>query len=65
MRQHRKYAIVIILIIAAIVTPPDPFSQTLIAIPLFLLYEVSILISAYVVRQKKRAETLETETHPS
>jgi sec-independent protein translocase protein TatC len=65
MRQHRKYAIVIILIIAAIVTPPDPFSQTLIAIPLFLLYEVSILISAYVVRQKKRAGTLETETRPS
>lgn len=61
MRQNRKFAIVIILIIAAIVTPPDPFSQTMIAIPLFLLYEVSILISAYVIRQKKKQEAMETE----
>ncbi len=61
MRQNRKYAIVIILIIAAIVTPPDPFSQTMIAIPLFLLYEISILISAYVIRQKKKQEAIEAQ----
>ncbi len=61
MRQNRKYAIVIILIIAAIVTPPDPFSQTLIAVPLFLLYEVSILIAAYVVRSKRKQEAKEAE----
>ena len=59
MRTNRKYAIVIILIIAAILTPPDPFSQTMIAIPLFLLYEISILISAYVVRQNRRREAME------
>jgi sec-independent protein translocase protein TatC len=56
MRQYRKHAIVIILIIAAIVTPPDPFSQTLIGIPLLLLYEFSILISASVIRRQMREE---------
>jgi sec-independent protein translocase protein TatC len=52
MRQYRKHAIVIILIVAAIITPPDVISQILISIPLFLLYEISILISARVMRSK-------------
>jgi sec-independent protein translocase protein TatC len=56
MRQYRRHAIVIILIIAAIITPPDPFSQTVIAIPLFILYEFSILISAMVIRRQEREE---------
>lgn len=56
MRKYRRHAIVIILIIAAIVTPPDPFSQTLIAIPLYLLYEFSIFISATVLRRQKKRE---------
>jgi sec-independent protein translocase protein TatC len=56
MRKYRKHAIVIILVIAAIVTPPDPFSQILITVPLYLLYEFSILISAYVIRQKAKTE---------
>jgi sec-independent protein translocase protein TatC len=55
MRKYRRHAIVLIFIIAAIITPPDVFSQTLTAIPLLLLYEVSIFLSAYVVRQKKKA----------
>jgi sec-independent protein translocase protein TatC len=58
MRKYRKHAIVVIFIVAAIITPPDVFSQTLVAIPLLILYEVSIFISARVVkdRDKKRAE---------
>lgn len=56
MRKYRRHAIVIILIVAAIVTPPDPFSQTLIGIPLYLLYEFSIFISAMVVRQQEKDE---------
>jgi sec-independent protein translocase protein TatC len=56
MRKYRRHAIVIILIIAAIVTPPDPFSQTLIGIPLYLLYEFSIFISATVLRRQKKRE---------
>jgi sec-independent protein translocase protein TatC len=54
MRKYRKHAIVLIFIIAAIITPPDVFSQTLVAIPLLLLYEISILISAGVVKQKEK-----------
>jgi sec-independent protein translocase protein TatC len=56
MRKYRKYAIIGILVLAAIITPPDPFSQTMIAVPLFLLYEFSILISAMVLRKQQREE---------
>ena len=54
MRKYRKHAIVVIFILAAIITPPDVFSQTLVAIPLLILYEISIFISASVMRQKDR-----------
>ncbi len=54
MRKYRKHSIVVIFIISAIITPPDVFSQTLVAIPLLILYEVSILISARVMRQKDK-----------
>ncbi len=54
MRKYRKHSIVVIFIIAAIITPPDVFSQTLVAIPLLILYEVSIFISAGVMRSKKK-----------
>lgn len=45
LRKNRKYAILIIFIIAAIFTPPDVFSQIIMAIPLLILYEISIFIS--------------------
>jgi sec-independent protein translocase protein TatC len=54
MRKYRKHAIVVIFIVAAIITPPDVFSQTLVAIPLLILYEVSIFISAGVIKQKEK-----------
>ena len=54
MRKYRRHAIVVIFIIAAIITPPDVFSQTLVAIPLLILYEVSIFISARVMKQKEK-----------
>lgn len=53
MRKYRKHAIIVILIIAAIITPPDVFSQILVTIPLLILYEVSIYISAMVYRKKE------------
>jgi len=55
MRRFRKHSIVVILILAALLTPPDPISQILIALPLFALYQVSIYISAFVLR-RERAE---------
>jgi sec-independent protein translocase protein TatC len=56
LRRYRKHSVIIILIIAAIITPPDPLSQTLISIPLYLLFEISILISARVQKQKLKEE---------
>jgi sec-independent protein translocase protein TatC len=54
MRSYRKHAIVGILVLGALLTPPDPFSQVLIAFPLFGLYQISIYISAYVQRMEYR-----------
>ena len=54
MRKYRKHAIVVIFIVAAIITPPDVFSQMLVSIPLLILYEISILISARVMRKKEK-----------
>jgi sec-independent protein translocase protein TatC len=51
LRSYRKEAIVAVLILAAIITPPDATSQVIIAIPILLLYEVSIWISARVERE--------------
>ncbi len=56
MRQYRKHALVGILILGAIITPPDPLSQSLISLPLYLLYEISILISAMVVKKKLKQD---------
>ena len=48
LKKNRKYSFVIILIIAAIITPPDVFSQMMVTIPLYSLYEVSILVAKRV-----------------
>ena len=54
LRNYRKIAYVLIVIIAAIITPsPDWISQTIVAIPLLLLYEISILITARVAKEKE------------
>jgi sec-independent protein translocase protein TatC len=56
LRQVRKYAIVIILVVAAVITPPDMFSMLLVAIPLIILYEISIGISATVQKDKQKID---------
>ena len=57
LRATRKYAVVIILIVAAFITPsPDWMSQLIVFIPLFLLYELSILVSAKVYRKLEKEE---------
>lgn len=48
LKKNRKYSFVIILIIAAIITPPDVFSQMMVTIPLYSLYEISILVAKRV-----------------
>lgn len=52
----RKYAIVVIWVIAAVITPtPDPINQGFVAVPLMIFYEISILISRLVYRKKQQA----------
>jgi sec-independent protein translocase protein TatC len=56
MRKYRKVMIVIIFVLAAIITPPDVFSQVMVALPMLVLYEISILIAARAaVIHKKEA----------
>ena len=54
LRKYWRYAVIIILIVAAIVTPPDVVSQTLVAIPMLLIYEVSIWISKIVYKNQQK-----------
>ncbi len=54
MKSYRKHAYVVMLLLAAIITPPDVFSQVMVAIPLVFLYEIGIFISRRVVRQRER-----------
>jgi sec-independent protein translocase protein TatC len=57
LKEYRKHSIVIILIVAAVITPsPDMISQVVVAIPLFFLYEVSILVSQRVYNRKLKEE---------
>lgn len=60
LREKRRYAIVLVFIVAAVLTPPDIFSQFALAVPALLLYELSILSVGYVER-KREVERLERE----
>lgn len=53
MKKNRKIMIIVILTVAAIITPPDVFSQIMVTIPLLLLYELSILVAKRVERNKE------------
>ncbi len=53
LRRNRKYAIVIILILAGIITPPDVISQVICTIPLMLLYEISIWLTVKVQKEQE------------
>jgi sec-independent protein translocase protein TatC len=56
LKKYRKYAFIIILIIAAIVTPPDIVSQVILTIPLYALFEMGVVITKRVEKQKKQDE---------
>lgn len=56
LRTYRRHAFVLIAILAAIITPPDVVSMTLVLIPLYILYEISILVVVTV--QRRREKTL-------
>lgn len=62
MRHYRRHSIVVILIIAAVVTPtPDPMTQLMLALPMMALFEISILVSKIAMRKREESE-LEDDT---
>jgi len=54
LKKYRRHSIIFALVVSAMLTPPDPISQILIALPLTVLYELSIWISRYAGRKRKR-----------
>ncbi len=54
LRKYRKFALVIVLIISAVITPPDIASQIIVAIPVIILYEISIHISRIVLKRERK-----------
>ena len=59
MREKRKYAILILFLLAEIITPPDLFSCLLVFIPLYVLYEISVFISGRAMTQKLKKQASE------
>lgn len=64
LRHNRKYALLVILIISAILTPPDVFSQIMMAIPLMLLYELGIFM-VYLARRGEQAKKTPARQAPA
>ena len=54
LKKYRKHALVVVLILAAIITPPDIASQVIVAIPILILYEISIKVSKMVIKKQQK-----------
>jgi sec-independent protein translocase protein TatC len=54
LRKYRKISLVVVLILSAVITPPDVVSQIIVAIPILILYEISIHVSKIVIRNQNR-----------
>ena len=57
LKKYRRHSIILIVTLSAIITPPDVFSQVLVALPLMVLYEIGISISKRIMRQQEEAMT--------
>ncbi|MCK0157231.1 twin-arginine translocase subunit TatC [Cellulophaga sp. F20128] len=54
LRKHRKIALVVVLIVSAVITPPDVASQIVVTIPVLILYQISIYISKRVIKNEEK-----------
>lgn len=54
LKKYRKHALVLVLVLSAVITPPDVASQVIVAVPIMLLYEVGIHVSKYVIKQEEK-----------
>ena len=59
LKKYRKYALVLVLILSAIITPPDIASQVIVAIPVLILYQIRIYISKIVLKRQAKRNTNE------
>ncbi len=55
LKKYRRHSIILIVTLSAIITPPDVFSQILVALPLMILYEIGIGISKRIMKQQEEA----------
>lgn len=53
LRKYRKHALVVVLILSAVITPPDVASQVIVAVPIMFLYQISITVSKLVIKKQK------------
>lgn len=65
LKAYRKHSIVVILVVSAIITPPDVISQLLIAMPILVLYEIGITIAKRLEKKRALAEAEYQKNHPS
>jgi sec-independent protein translocase protein TatC len=56
LKKYRRHSVIVIVTLSAIITPPDVFSQVLVALPLLVLYEIGIFISKRITRQQEAAD---------
>ena len=61
LRAGRKYALLVIFVVAAVVTPPDPFSQFILGVPLYFLYESGIIMAWLIERGRKRRDAADAK----
>jgi sec-independent protein translocase protein TatC len=59
LKTYRKHAYIVLLLLAAIITPPDIFSMLLVSVPLVILYELGIIISKRIEKKRDKEEVLE------
>ncbi len=65
LKKYRRHSLVLIVTLSAIITPPDVFSQVLVAMPLMVLYEIGIAISRRIMKQQKADEVAREEEYKS
>jgi len=65
LKKYRRHSIILIVTMSAIITPPDVFSQILVAFPLMILYEIGIGISRRIIRQQEAAYNEDFSTSSS
>lgn len=64
LRKNRGYVLLGIFVVAAFLTPPDAISQSFMAAPMYILYELGILLASYLIRQRRDAQPQQSQEAP-